>query len=104
MFDAWTDREQVDQWLGPDDITTTTEEMDARPDGVRRFEMADLEGEPFLNRDVYNEVERPERLAYTHGSPGGPDQFQVAVSFDDGGGGKTDLTMEMRLPSAVVLD
>ncbi|WP_323174122.1 SRPBCC domain-containing protein [Natrialba sp. PRR66] len=87
VFDAWTDSEQVDQWVGAD-VTATTEEMDVRPDGVRRFEMADLEGEPFLNRAVYNEVERPGRLAYTHVSPGGPEQFQVAVSFDDGGGGK----------------
>lgn len=103
VFDAWTDPEQVDRWWGPDGFTTTTDEMDVGPGGVWRFVMVGPDGDEYQNRIVYEEVERPERLAYIHGSPDDPEQFRVTVAFDERGD-ETELTMEMRFPSAADLD
>ncbi|WP_254532855.1 SRPBCC domain-containing protein [Natrinema gelatinilyticum] len=104
VWDAWTDSDQIDQWWGPDGFTTTTDEMDATPGGVWEFEMIGPDGEEYPNRIVYDEVERPERLAYTHGSPDDPEMFRVTVTFDERAGNTTELTMESRYPSAEDLD
>lgn len=104
VFEAWTDPEQVDQWWGPDGFMTTTDEMDVRPGGVWRFVMISPDGDEYPNRIEYDEVEEPERLAYTHGSPDDPEQFRVVVTFDVRGNGETDLTMEMCFSSAEELD
>lgn len=104
VWQAFTDPEQVDQWWGPDGFSTTTDEMDVRPGGVWRFKMVGPDGEEYPNLVAYDEVVEPERLAYTHGSPDDPEMFQVTVTFEDGGDGLTELTMEMRFPSAEDLD
>ncbi|WP_306055662.1 SRPBCC family protein [Natronococcus wangiae] len=104
VFEAWTDPKQVDQWWGPDGFTTTTDEMEVRPGGVWRFVMTGFDGDEYPNRIEYDEVEEPERLAYTHGSPDDPEQFRVVVTFDDRGDSETDLTMEMCFSSAEELD
>lgn len=104
VWDAWTDPDRVDQWWGPDGFTTTTGEMDVQPGGVWAFEMVGPDGEVYPNRIVYDEVQRPERLTYAHGSPEDPEQFEVTVSLEEAAGGGTELTMEMRFPSAGELD
>ncbi len=104
VWDAWTDPEQVDQWWGPDGFSTTTDEMTVRPGGVWAFEMVGPDGKEYPNRITYDAVEEPERLAYTHGSPDEPEQFRVSVTFDELDEAGTELTMEMRFPSAAALD
>lgn len=101
---AVTEPEHVDQWWGPEGFTTTTEEMDVRPGGVWTFEMTGPEGDKFPNQIVYNEVEPPERLVYTHGSPDDPEQFHVTVTFDTHSNNQTALTMTMQFPSEASLD
>ena len=85
-------------------VATTTDEMHVEPGGVWAFEMVGPAGEEYPNRIVYDEVQRPEQLTYTHGSPDDPEQFEVTVTFEEAGGGGTELTMEMRFPSAEDLD
>ncbi|AUV84237.1 ATPase (plasmid) [Salinigranum rubrum] len=104
VWEAWTDPNQVDQWWGPEGFTTRTDEMDVRPGGVWAFEMASSDGEVYSNRICYDEVERPERLAYTHGSPDDPEMFRVTVTFDEQDDDTTELTMESRYPSVEELD
>lgn len=104
VWAAWTDPAEVDQWWGPDGFSTTTDAMDVTPGGVWTFEMVGPEGETFPNRIVYDEVDPPECLTYTHGSPDDPEQFQVTLSLEDAGDGETGLTMEMRFPAATDLD
>ncbi|MFC6763855.1 SRPBCC family protein [Natrinema soli] len=104
VFDAWTDPDQVDRWWGPDGFSTTTDEMDVTPGGVWVFEMVGPEGETFPNRIAYDEVERPESLAYTQGSPDDPEQFEVTVTFEEEAEDETELAMKMRFPSAADLD
>lgn len=104
VFEACTAPRQVDQWWGPDGFTTTTEEMDVSPGGTWRFVMVGPDGEEYPNLIAYDEVEEPERLVYTHGSPDDPEQFRVTVTFEEVESGRTALTMEMRFESADGLD
>lgn len=104
VFEAWTDPKQVDQWWGPDGFTTTTDDIEVRPGGVWRFEMVGPEGEAYPNRVVFEEVEEPEHLAHTHGSPEDPELFQVTVTFEEREGGTTELTMHQHYESAAALE
>ncbi|WP_313691731.1 SRPBCC family protein [Halorarum halobium] len=104
VFEAWTDPEQVDQWWGPNGFTTTTDEMEVRPGGTWRFVMTGPDGDEYPNRVVYDEVEEPERLVYTHGSPDDPEMFRMTVTFDEREGGTTELTMRQQYESAAALD
>jgi uncharacterized protein YndB with AHSA1/START domain len=105
VFKAWTDREQIGHWWGPNGFTTTTHEMDVRPGGVWRFIMHGPDGVDYPNRIVYQEIVSPERLAYSHG--GGRDgdsvDFHATVTFAKHGAG-TRLTLRMVFPSAVERD
>jgi len=62
------------------------------------------DGVDYDNRIVYEEVVRPERLVYTHGSSDDdPDQFQTTVTFVEQNG-KTELTMRAVFASAAARD
>lgn len=101
VFDAWTDPKRIAQWWGPRGFTTTIAEMDVRPGGIWRFVMHGPDGVDYPNRVVYDEVVKPERLIYMHGSDSEdePGQFQVTATFAEQGG-KTTLTMRMLFQSA----
>jgi len=102
VWEAWVDPKQVDLWWGPRGFTTTTHEMDVRPGGVRRLTMRGPDGAEFVNKSVYKEVVRPERLVFAH-SGGGEDKtgvsFEATVTFDDLGDNKTRVTMRSLFPS-----
>ena len=102
VFEAFTDPKHLSQWWGPDGFTTTTQSFDMRPGGAWRFVMHGPDGRDYENRVTFDEIVRPERLAYHHG--GGDDvepvQFQTVVTFEDIGGGRTRLTWRGTFPSA----
>lgn len=102
VFGAWTDPEHIGQWWGPNGFTTTVHEMDVRPGGLWRFMMHGPDGTDFPNRVAYEEVVRPERLVYMHGSDAEPEVFHVTVTFADEGG-KTRLTLRSVFPTAEAL-
>lgn len=79
--------------------------MDVRPGGIWRFVMHGPDGVDYPNRVVYEEVVKPERLVYMHGSDNEdePGQFQATVTFAEQGG-KTTLTMRMLFQSAAERD
>lgn len=104
VWEALTDPEQLDQWWGPESYTTSTDEVDVQPGGEWRFVMTGPDGHVYPNLVVYDEIEAPERLAYTHGSPNDPEQFRVTISLDAVGQRGTELAMVMRFPSAADLD
>lgn len=103
VWEAWVDPSQVDLWWGPRGFTTTTHEMDVRPGGVRRLTMVGPDGSVFVNRSVYKEVVRPERLVFAH-SGGDEDKtgvsFVATVTFEDLGDSRTRVTMRSLFPSA----
>lgn len=100
VFDAWTDREHIGNWWGPNGFTTTTYEMDVRPGGTWRFVMHGPDGTDYDNEIVYLEVVRPERIVYTHGPA---PIFDVTVTFEEEGR-RTRLTMRSVFPSAEARD
>jgi uncharacterized protein YndB with AHSA1/START domain len=101
VWKAWTDPEHLAQWWGPDGFSTTTSAYDLRPGGVWRFVMHGPDGRDYQNRITFDEIVKPERIAYHHG--GGDDvepvQFRTTVTFEDISG-KTRLTLHAVFPSA----
>ena len=73
-----------------------------RPGGVWRFVMHGPDGRDYENRITFDEIVKPERLAYHHGGGGDvePVQFRTTVTFEDLGGNRTRLTMRGVFPSA----
>jgi uncharacterized protein YndB with AHSA1/START domain len=95
-FEAWTGREHVAQWWGPNGFKTTVHEMNVRSGGVWRFTMHGPDGTDYHSKVVYSRVVKPERLEYSHGSDddAGPPHFQVTVTFEDQGA-TTLVTLRM---------
>jgi uncharacterized protein YndB with AHSA1/START domain len=105
VFDAFTDDRHIGQWWGPNGFTTTTYEKDVRPGGSWRFTMHGPDGTDYPNYVAYREVVRPERLAYAHGTaPGEPAKFDVTVTFEDAGEGKTKVTLHSVFPTPEARD
>jgi uncharacterized protein YndB with AHSA1/START domain len=98
VFDAWTKPEHVAHWFGPNGFTLTIHQMDVRPGGMWRFIMHGPDGTDYDNRVVYEEISRPERLVYLHGSDkdDDPEAFHVTTTFTEEDGG-TRLTMRLVL-------
>jgi uncharacterized protein YndB with AHSA1/START domain len=101
VFAAFTDPKHLAQWWGPDGFTTTTHGFDFRPGGVWRFVMHGPDGRDYQNRVTFDEIKRPELLAYRHGGGDGvePVQFSQRLTFEDIGGGQTRLTWHGTFPS-----
>ena len=102
VFAAWTSREHLPRWYGPDGFTTTIEAMDVRPGGAIRIVMCGPDGTRYPHAMVYDEVRPPERLAYTTrgGAQGAPEvHFKTIVSFE-AQGARTKLTLRHVFPTA----
>ena len=99
VFEAWTDPKHLAQWWGPTGFSTTTHSFDMRPGGVWRFVMHGPDGRDYQNRITFDEIVRPERIAYRHGDDVEAVLFRTTVTFEDLGG-KTRLTMSGVFPSA----
>ena len=102
VFEAWTDPRHVGQWWGPHGFTNTIHEMDVRPGGVWRFIMHSPDGVDYVNKVVFIEIVKPERLVYHHGDEGVVG-FHVTVTFAEHQG-KTLLTMRSVFPTAEELE
>jgi uncharacterized protein YndB with AHSA1/START domain len=101
VFEAWTKPEYLAAWWGPNGFTLTTHDFDFRPGGVWRFVMHGPDGRDYQNRVTFDEIVRPERIAYHHG--GGDDvepvQFRTIATFEEIDG-KTRLNWRATFPSA----
>jgi uncharacterized protein YndB with AHSA1/START domain len=95
VFAMWTDPEHVAWWFGPHGFSMTIESMDVRPGGAWKFVMHGPDGRNYDNHIVYNIVDRPSRLCYSHTVP----KFDVELTFEDVDG-KTRLTSRMIFDTA----
>ena len=104
VWKAWTDPKHIADWWGPIGFTTTTNSFDLRPDGVWRFVMHGPDGRNYINKIIYIEVVKPERLVYRHAGDEEtePVRFHVTVTFEEQNG-KTKLTMRSVFESAAEL-
>lgn len=94
VWNAWTNPKHVVNWWGPNGFTNTIHEMEVKPGGVWSFIMHGPDGTDYPNRIVFEEVVKPERLTYSHGSDkdDDPHSFSVTVTFA-AQGDQTELTM-----------
>lgn len=94
VWKAWTDPKHLSEWWGPNGFSTTTKSFEMKPGGIWRFVMHGPDGRDYENRILFDEIVRPERIAYRHddGSENAESmQFRQTVTFEDIGG-KTRLT------------
>ncbi len=103
VWQVWTDAKHLANWWGPDGFSITSHAMRVAPGSRWDFTMHGPDGKDWENKIVYHEVVRPERLVYSHGDPGDPDQFHVTITFA-AEGRKTRLTMHSRFPSLAIRD
>src|SRR5882757_9088706 len=97
LWKVWTEPAHITQWWGPNGFTNTTETMDVKPGGEWNHVMHGPDGHDYLNRIVYEEVVKPERLVFNHLST---PNHRTTVTFEDIGEGKTKLTMRMIFDTA----
>lgn len=95
VWKAWTDKEHVANWWGPNGFTNTINKMEVKPNGEWRFIMHGPNGKDYPNKIVFIEVIEPRKLVYKHsGEEETKDvHFHVTINFDEQGG-KTRLTMK----------
>lgn len=95
VFRAFTERDHIVHWWGPNGFTNTIHEMDVRPGGVWRFIMHGPDGVDYPNKIVYREVVAPERLVYVHSDDiDGGQMFLGTVLFTEQSG-KTTVTLKL---------
>jgi uncharacterized protein YndB with AHSA1/START domain len=67
IFAAWTDPEQMCEWLCPAGATISLIEVDLRVGGAFRIDMQSEQG-TFAHTGIYQEIIPPERLVFTWSS------------------------------------
>jgi uncharacterized protein YndB with AHSA1/START domain len=105
VFNVWTDPKHIANWWGPNGFTNTIHEMDVRPGGNFLLTMHGPDGTDYPNKIVYDEIVKPEKITWSHGSgvENDPGQFNVTVTFE-AQGQKTVLTMRMLFVSKEAKD
>lgn len=68
IFAAWTDPEQMREWLCPAGATISFIEVDLRVGGAYRIDMLS-EQATFVHTGIYQEITPPKRLVFTWASP-----------------------------------
>jgi uncharacterized protein YndB with AHSA1/START domain len=66
VWKAWTESDHLLRWLCPAGFNVLFVENDLRVGGVWRSGMRSPDGEDFIHRGEYLEIEKPSRLVFTH--------------------------------------
>ncbi len=86
LFKAYTDRDLVPQWWGPERFKTAIDKMEARPGGLWRYVQRDTAGSTYAFHGVYHAVS-PERIVGTFEFEGMPGHVSLdSVTFEEIGG------------------
>jgi len=65
VWKAWTDRDQMQRWWGPEGFTNPVCEMNVRPGGAIRIDMRAPDGTVNPMTGNFHEIAEPERLVFT---------------------------------------
>lgn len=87
VWKACTEPEHIDRWWGPDGFINRTLRMDFRVGGEWEYTMTGPDGTVWPNLITYREIEPISRMAYDHGEPGDPKQFEAELRFEAKDGG-----------------
>lgn len=90
VFAALCDPRLAQQWWGPEGMTVSEIEMDAREGGFWRVVMVGSEGGTYAMEGVYKIMEPPVRLVYTWawiegGAPGDTTTVDITLNKIEGG-------------------
>jgi len=103
VWKACTEPGHIDRWWGPDGFTNRTLRMDFRVGGEWEYTMTGPDGKVWPNLITYREIEPIDRMAYDHGEPGDPKQFEAELRFEAKDGG-TLVTLHTVFPSKEARD
>ncbi|MDO8989523.1 MAG: SRPBCC domain-containing protein [Sideroxyarcus sp.] len=105
IWRAWTDREQLMQWFGPQGYIMTQAKMDLRPGGIFHYALRSPEGQEMWGKWLFREIEAPQKLVTVASfsnaqggitrhplSPGWPLQILSTTTFKELDG-KTTVTV-----------
>lgn len=65
VFRAWTQKDALEKWFGPEGLRTTVLELELNEGGRYRFQMAGPEGPPVDVYGQYVEIVPEEKLVFT---------------------------------------
>jgi len=100
VWAVMTDPALIPRWWGPAHHDPTVVEMDVRPGGRWRFELAGGNGAVFGFSGEYLEVEAPHRLVQTFVFDSFPDAGTTeSLELEDAGGGCTLLRVDIVHPT-----
>ena len=95
VFDAFTKKEAIQTWFGPEGFTVPSVTVDPRPGGRYRIEMHSPEGSVHVVTGEFREVRAPEKLVYSWAWQEGDhtgNETTVTLTFAEVGG-KTEVTL-----------
>lgn len=99
VWKAWSDPEILLQWWGPTGFTNTFKQFEFKVGGVWDFTMHGPDGVDYPNYVVYNEIQEPHKIVFTHGEKSEDlDSFQNTVEMKEEAG-KTRVTMRLLFPT-----
>lgn len=90
LFKAWTDTEQIKQWMAPNGFTIPSVEGDVRRGGAWSMTMRSKTTGELKLRGVYRDIVENERLVFTHvwldetGKPGQETLVTVWLADENG--------------------
>jgi glutathione S-transferase len=95
VFAAFTEKEQMQSWYGPENMTVPHCEVDPRVGGAYRIELHGAAGNVSIVTGVFKEIEAPRKLVFTWGwlnGAGRNPETVVALTLTPRDGG-TDLEL-----------
>lgn len=66
VWKAWTERERLQQWFGPEGFRMIAAELDFRPGGRFLYGLVSPEGKEIWGKFVYREITPPEKLVWVN--------------------------------------
>jgi uncharacterized protein YndB with AHSA1/START domain len=93
VFQAHTDSDLLEQWLGPRGLTMRTDVFDARTGGSYRYVHSDADGNEYGFHGVFHEVRPSERIVQTFEFEGAAGEVTLETARFEDLGGRTRLTV-----------
>ncbi len=99
VFEAFTEREHIEQWWAPKGATT--HEMDVKAGGFWRYSQPGRDGSLMPFKIKFIELDKPARLVYDFGTDAvnAPEPVRTTVTFESQGG-KTEVTLQLLFATA----
>ncbi len=82
VWKACTEAKHLERWWGPDGFTNRTLLMDFRVGGEWEYTMTGPDGTVWPNLITYRAIEPITCIAYDHGEPGNPKQFESELRLE----------------------